>query len=99
MEGKRCWTLEYAEQDNIGFHLDTLPSISDRISHLDTSIAITDKQGTVYTWSPSNPKGFAEWFENINQMAFELRFDWNKSVPTKEEHRQSTHRLTRCRTN
>ena len=81
VEGKRCWTLEYAEQDNIGFHLDTLPSISDRISHLDTSIAITDKQGTVYTWSPSNPKGFAEWFENINQMAFELvRLEQKRSI-------------------
>ena len=28
-EGKRCWTLKYAEQDGIGFHLDVLPSISD----------------------------------------------------------------------
>lgn len=26
-EGKRCWTLEYAEVDGIGFHMDILPSI------------------------------------------------------------------------
>lgn len=26
-EGRRCWTLEYAEEDGIGFHMDILPSI------------------------------------------------------------------------
>jgi hypothetical protein len=26
-EGRRCWTLEYAEEDEIGFHIDILPSI------------------------------------------------------------------------
>ena len=25
-EGRRCWTLKYAEQDGIGFHIDTLPA-------------------------------------------------------------------------
>lgn len=25
-EGKRCWTLQYAEQEGAGFHLDVLPS-------------------------------------------------------------------------
>ena len=25
-EGSRCWTLEYAERDDIGFHIDILPS-------------------------------------------------------------------------
>ena len=26
-EGKRCWTIEYAEEDGVGFHVDVLPSI------------------------------------------------------------------------
>ncbi|MGA1979236.1 MAG: nucleotidyltransferase [Sedimentisphaerales bacterium] len=26
-EGRRCWTLEYAEEDGIGFHIDVLPSV------------------------------------------------------------------------
>lgn len=26
-EGRRCWTLLYAEEDGVGFHLDVLPSI------------------------------------------------------------------------
>jgi hypothetical protein len=28
-EGRRCWTLEYAEQDDIGFHMDILPAVPD----------------------------------------------------------------------
>lgn len=27
-EGRRCWTLQYAESDGVGFHLDVLPSIA-----------------------------------------------------------------------
>lgn len=71
-EGKRCWSLEYAEQDGVGFHLDVLPSVPDPCGLLDTSIAITNKQGTVYDWSASNPKGYALWFDSKNQTAFEL---------------------------
>ena len=76
-EGKRCWTLEYAEQDGIGFHLDVLPSVPDArdvldFSILDTSIAITNKQGAIYDWSASNPKGYGAWFDLRNQAAFDL---------------------------
>ena len=72
-EGKRCWTLEYAEQDDIGFHLDVLPSVPDsRSGPLDTSIAITNKQGKTYDWSASNPKGYGEWFDARNWKAFNL---------------------------
>jgi len=28
-EGRRCWTLNYAEEDGIGFHMDILPSVPD----------------------------------------------------------------------
>ena len=70
-EGKRCWTLEYAEQDDIGFHLDVLPSVPDRRSIPDSSIAITDKRGTVYEWSASNPKDYGDWFDSRNRAALE----------------------------
>ena len=70
-EGKRCWTLEYAEQDGIGFHLDVLPSVPDSGGgRLDTSIAITNKRGGIYSWSASNPKGYGEWFDARNRGAF-----------------------------
>ena len=74
VEGRRCWTLEYSEQDGIGFHLDVLPSVPD--SHapgsMDTSIAITNKQGDAYDWSASNPRGYGEWFDLRNKEAFNM---------------------------
>ena len=71
-EGKRCWTLQYAERDGIGFHMDILPSVPDGSGLLDTSIAITNKNGATYHWSASNPKGYSDWFHTKNQEAFKL---------------------------
>ena len=72
VEGKRCWTLQYKEQDGVGFHLDVLPSITDGHGPGDLSIAITNKKGTTYHWSASNPKGYGEWFDQKNRDAFKL---------------------------
>ncbi len=69
-EGKRCWTLEYSEQDGVGFHLDVLPSVPDPHRPLDSSIAITDKWAFFYDWSASNPKGYGDWFDHKNRAAF-----------------------------
>lgn len=85
-EGKRCWTLEYAEEDGIGFHLDVLPSIPDSKHQIDHSIAITDRHETYYTWSASNPKGYGIWFDKINKTALqkvslEQRVYLQKSAP------------------
>ena len=79
-EGKRCWTIEYAEEDGIGFHLDVLPAIpetNDTQQHLRTlsipldaeklAIAITHNDAEAYDWRSSNPAGYAGWFETINQ--------------------------------
>ena len=71
-EGKRCWTLRYAEQDGIGFHLDVLPSISDPRGLLDTSIALTNLQDGAYDWSASNPRGYGQWFDAKNRVAFDM---------------------------
>ena len=70
VEGRRCWTLEYAEQDGVGFHLDILPAIPDPLE-VDLSIAITNKEGAAYTWSASNPRGYGTWFDAKNAAAFE----------------------------
>lgn len=69
-EGRRCWTLEYAEQDGVGFHLDVLPCVPNRTPTMDTAIAITDRDGTNYAWSASNPRGFGAWFDGRNAVAF-----------------------------
>ena len=69
-EGRRCWTLEYAEQDGVGFHLDVLPAVPDARGLLDTAIAITHKAENVYSWSASNPRGYGVWFDGKNTAAF-----------------------------
>ena len=78
-EGKRCWTLNYAEQDGVGFHMDILPSVQESwntfkeyywYNHV---LAVTDRccDTAVYDWSSSNPKGFAGWFYAKNKAVFE----------------------------
>ena len=72
-EGRRCWTLEYAIQNGVGFHLDVLPAVLDRSSSSsDTAIAITDKTDIGYRWSASNPEGYGKWFDARNLEAFKL---------------------------
>jgi len=90
-EGRRCWTLNYA--DSARFHLDCLPATPDvdeargrRESqqlgqdYVETSIAITDKTDSDFEritdhWPLSNPKGYAAWFHTRMQLAFESRRD------------------------
>jgi len=63
-EGRRCWTLEYAEQDDIGFHMDVLPAVPDDNSakvdlilqgipwqYAQQAVAITEKQQYTATYS------------------------------------------------
>lgn len=85
VEGRRCWTLNYAEEDGIGFHLDILPSTpedAELISALigaevssvlaSLAIAITHKdKNNSYSWSSSNPNGYVGWFNDINNPVFE----------------------------
>lgn len=93
-EGKRCWTLNYAEKDGIGFHLDILPSLSESDSkkrelnykygisekYASTTIAITNKDDTQYTWCTSNPIGYSEWFNEINEPFYRIIQEQEKRV-------------------
>lgn len=74
-EGRRCWTLEYANE----FHMDILPSIADDelrakdVLHKD-AILITDKEmieNNDINWPRSNPKGYANWFFTKQTEAFQ----------------------------
>ncbi|MGY0646179.1 MAG: nucleotidyltransferase domain-containing protein [Paraglaciecola chathamensis] len=73
-EGKRCWTLNYAEDDGVGFHMDILPSVLENsLLARPHSIAVTNKNPeSSYYWTTSNPKGFADWFYERNSASFEL---------------------------
>jgi hypothetical protein len=75
-EGRRCWTLNYANE----FHLDILPSITDeqlRSSgglHSD-AILITDKnmiESEASEWPKSNPRGYIKWFKSRQSQIFQV---------------------------
>ena len=80
-EGRRCWTLHYASNDGVGFHLDVLPCVHedhktiDQIAQNNVPIALAtkaialtdlDKDTGDYHWATSNPNGLIDWFKSIN---------------------------------
>jgi Adenylyl/Guanylyl and SMODS C-terminal sensor domain len=74
-EGRRCWTLLYAEDDGVGFHLDVLPCIPHPIVDASTlhglkAVKITNRVGDSHQWGPSNPAGYADWFAERQRPVF-----------------------------
>ncbi|WP_296097206.1 nucleotidyltransferase [uncultured Agrobacterium sp.] len=85
-EGRRCWTLEYAE--GAQFHMDIVPALPNGTATrllLETrgldaqwagsAIAITDNKHPLFyqqttEWPRSNPKGYANWFRSRMAVAF-----------------------------
>ena len=77
IEYETCWTKEYANE----FNIDIVPAVDEErvkkeylvaksILNKDLaaqSIAITKGTESNYRWSTSNPKGYREWFGNINR--------------------------------
>lgn len=88
-EGRRCWTLNYA--DSAQFHLDTLAAIPDAARKRllleqrglstewsETAIAITDHEHPRFhqlteDWPHSNPKGYSNWFRSRMAVVFDAR--------------------------
>ncbi len=70
-EGSRCWSVNYNEEDSIGFHIDIVPSVPEPDGG--NAIAITSRNANTgrYKWSASNPKDFAVWFRSKNSLAFD----------------------------
>ena len=54
---RRCIRVQYANE----FHLDILPACPDLESG-NGCLVVPDRQ--MQTWKPSNPKGYAQWFES-----------------------------------
>ena len=93
-EGRRCWTIEYKEQNGLKFHIDVLPSVPEEIEDIfDTAIATTtrikkDEIIKGYVWDSTNPIAYAKWFEEINKKSYEsvqaryrqLLFENNKKI-------------------
>ncbi|MGD9153689.1 MAG: nucleotidyltransferase [Gammaproteobacteria bacterium] len=84
-EGRRCWTLNYAEQDGIGFHLDVLPAVPESNEFINQlildgispqaaqkTIAITNRnEKNQYGWTTTNPEAYADWFRSKQTMSDE----------------------------
>ncbi len=78
-EGRRCWTLKYASSDGRpGFHLDILPARLE--NELSPKISITHKVEKNYAWRSSNPKGYYNWFKNINTFESLLFEEQRKAI-------------------
>lgn len=80
IEWDKCWTLEYAEVNGIGFNIDIVPAVpespeviqimtSSGISYEDAelAVAITDKKNQNYYWLTSNARAYKNWFVTINR--------------------------------
>jgi hypothetical protein len=70
-EGRRCWTLNYANE----FHMDILPAIADDLLRargglLAEAILITDTQNKDTEWPKSNPRGYIQWFKSRQEKVF-----------------------------
>lgn len=61
-EHGRCWTLNY--NGNPPYHIDILPGKS--INNSERVSATIKKDNNNYEWLYTNPRGFAEWFQNVS---------------------------------
>ena len=64
----RCIRINYANE----FHMDIMPAYPDRSNH-EGCLLVPDRAED--NWSPSNPKGYAEWFDHrcLNRIFLEAR--------------------------
>ena len=72
-EGRRTWTIEYAEDSDLSFHIDVQPSIPKDDSQYEKAISTTTrskKDNNDYYWDNGNPLGFKDWFEDANANSY-----------------------------
>lgn len=77
---KECFTIEYADINDIGFSIDIVPAADEDSDNkkrligkslnpelIETAIAIPKHNGERnYSWLTNNPKGFRTWFDKKN---------------------------------
>ncbi len=78
---KECFTIEYADVNDIGFTIDIVPATDETVENknqlikkslepdlIETAIAIPKHNGERnYSWLTNNPKGLRAWFEKKNK--------------------------------
>jgi hypothetical protein len=80
-ECDRCFTLQYAPSGGLGFNMDIVPAVPEDevakgiiiaqgidVDKAQRAIAIVEMKpkGDSAEWQPSNPSGYAAWFNEIN---------------------------------
>lgn len=73
--GRRCWTLDYKGQ----FHMDILPALPDdeaaEHNRRDAEDGIIIPDTELRCWQHSNPKGYANWFDDQQAVLLQERRD------------------------
>lgn len=78
---KECFTIEYADVNDIGFTIDIVPATDETVENknrlikkslepglIETAIAIPKHNGERnYSWLTNNPKGLRTWFDAKNE--------------------------------
>lgn len=61
-EGKRCWTIEYAESSN--YHMDILPAMKSDTYMTTKELTMTHKEdeNSEYEFRQTNPEAYYDWF-------------------------------------
>ena len=61
-EGKRCWTIEYAESAN--YHMDILPTMKSDTYFQNKKLIMTHKENekSDYEFRQTNPEAYYDWF-------------------------------------
>ena len=61
-EGKRCWTIEYADSSN--FHMDILPTMKSDTYSVNKKLIMTHKEdeNSDYEFRTTNPEAYYDWF-------------------------------------
>lgn len=76
----KCFTIEYADINGVGFSIDIVPAADESVERklklksesehpdlIDTSIVLPDTSRDRSMWVTNNPRGYRAWFENINE--------------------------------
>jgi hypothetical protein len=74
----RCVRLNYANE----FHMDILPACPDGFSN-DGCLVVPDRESR--WWKPSNPKGYADWFEQRCELAMQFQMAESARLVSKAE--------------
>lgn len=103
-EGRRCWTLQYSDDLNFHMDiLPAVPfqekfrtdgrfkeAYNSIINNRDLALLATDKnkETMLYSYIPTNPRGYAEWFRSRMQIGQrKLVFDSIERIPEQPQHK------------